>query len=1070
MIKWPETREDYLKLGEAVTELVCGRKDVAARYYDFTKPDPDDPEKKQRFKGWTPWKGQKVKSDYKAAEGELVHPFKNHNQGGIEHRILKPLTPETYINHLRGKDRLGVYVLDPEMKVKFLAADFDDHEGTLEPAAVWDEVQKFVDTCETHDWIVHIEKSKSGTGYHVWLFFDEPVPADKVRAIGRWLFEESQTLREDDDFSTFDRFFPAQAALPVNGKGFGNLIALPMFGFTEYEEGKAAWIDKEQKIIADPMAYTLSIVNDGRNPASQVDLFMEEWGLSAEEVNVYEGKARDPNQSLGNQAEFDAMFERCKFLQYASKPENQSLLNEPQWFDLVSNACRFDVDDWIHEASCEHKGYSPVETSIKIDHCRTSAGPHTCATIQNNGFKGCPSGGCKLPNKNTAKSPAGLSAWSHTGENKNRNRTVNVKPPQATEQDNSNFAPPFKDDIPVYEETGMPWPYVPNWDIDNGGVKDHQGQSICMRPLWVDAVTRNNIGLYGVSLKFFDLDWNLKTCAIPRERLHEQGGILGRELASQGLPIVPGKEKWVSRFIVVSEMYSSKRIRSAGRLGWFDAPQSPAIFVLPSQVLGKAPEEIVYQPDVALHTSDTLHGQGKLKQWQDHVATPTKGNPMLMFSLLLGLGGPLLKLCQEQSGGFHLYGVTTGGKTTAAQVAASVWGCAADPQEGPEVTSIRKWYTTGNALESIAEVHNDTLLTLDEIGEVDPHELGRIIYQLAGGLSKGRANAGGGLRNMRTWRMLFFSTGEKSVRQMLAQAGQAQKGGQRVRLPDIPADDNNTGARAIIVDSHNRDPKDFVQDLKLACASYYGLAGPVFVSYLIAKAETLGMSKFSGELKEQLRALEDIMRKDYNTQEMIALPPEGVRVLRRFALVALAGALANKAGIIDWELTEIISAVVQVRDRWLSDQGQERSEMDRALSHFRDQLMRNAGRFLPYDRAPNQGQRDLLGFRVDDYFLLMKESMDELAGEHDSRTLLNHLKTEGFLWHDKDRLTRKAPKTEYFGNSRPNLYWISIDFIGVKQTNNTEEDVKAGAASQEDLDLVSGETRGAWEDDNRPPF
>lgn len=90
--------------------------------------------------------------------------------------------------------------------------------------------------------------------------------------------------------------------------------------------------------------------------------------------------------------------------------------------------------------------------------------------------------------------------------------------------------------------------------------------------------------------------------------------------------------------------------------------------------------------------------------------------------------GPLLKPCQEQSGGFHLYGVTTGGKTTAAQVAASVWGCGADPQEGPEVTSIRKWYATGNALEGVAEVHNDTLLTLDEIGEVDPAELGRIIY------------------------------------------------------------------------------------------------------------------------------------------------------------------------------------------------------------------------------------------------------------------------------------------------------------------------------------------------------
>ncbi|MEK7383392.1 MAG: DUF927 domain-containing protein, partial [Elusimicrobiota bacterium] len=243
-----------------------------------------------------------------------------------------------------------------------------------------------------------------------------------------------------------------------------------------------------------------------------------------------------------------------------------------------------------------------------------------------------------------------------------------------------------------------------------------------------------------------------------------------------------------------------KFIRAASRLGWFDAAGSPAVFVLPNQVLGQAPEEIVYQPDVPMNVAATLHGHGKLKDWQDHVAQPCLDNPVLMFSIMLGLAGPLLKHCQVETGGFHLYGVTTSGKTTAAQLAASVWGCAADPQEGPEVTSLRKWYTTGNALESLAEVHNDMLLTLDEISEVDPQALGQIIYQLAGGLSKGRANAGGGLRGMRAWRLLFLSTGEKSVRQMLAQAGQLQKGGQRVRLPDIPVDNDEDGSRAIVLD------------------------------------------------------------------------------------------------------------------------------------------------------------------------------------------------------------------------------------------------------------------------------
>jgi len=398
--------------------------------------------------------------------------------------------------------------------------------------------------------------------------------------------------------------------------------------------------------------------------------------------------------------------------------------------------------------------------------------------------------------------------------------------------------------------------------------------------------------------------------------------VLGRELAAYGLPIVPGKEKWVSRYLVMQEQNTQRRIRAAGRLGWFDAPDAPAVFVFPDQVLGKSPEEIVYQPDVAMAAVETLHGQGTLRDWQKHVADPCLGNPMLMFSVMLGLAGPLLKLCRVENGGFHLYGVTTTGKTTAAQVAASVWGCGADPQQGPEVTSLFKWYTTGNALESVAEVRNDMLLTLDEISEVDPHELGRIIYQLAGGLSKGRANAGGGLRGMRAWRLLFFSTGEKSVRQMLSQVGQTQKGGQRVRLPDIPADNKDDGRRAVVQDAHGLAAKDFAQALKAACAKHYGLAGPVFATYLIAEAERLGRSALREELREELHAIEVQLTVDVVDQ----LPPEGQRVLRRFAVVALAGGRAGLAGVIGWDLAQIMTAVRAVRDRWLSDQGQEHSE------------------------------------------------------------------------------------------------------------------------------------------------
>jgi len=1058
---WPKTPEEMLRVASALAELAGGRADVAARYFDFRDGD-------RQVKGWAPWKGRAVSKDYKPMPGEVVQAFKNFKQGGIEYRILNPLSPQNLVEHLRGRERLGVYVLDAEARAKFLAADFDDHKGMLETSAVWAEVRRFVEVCTAQAWRVHVERSKSGKGYHVWMFFDEPVEARKLRALGRWLFEEAQAIREGEDFGTFDRFFPAQSVLPPAGKGFGNLIGLPLCGAKEYAAGRTAWVDDEGRTIADAMGYTLGIVERGRNPADRVDEFMREWKIDPESAEAYDGPTRDPDAKLGTAEEFEEVRSRCGFIRWVPEPSSWDHVKEPLWFAWVSNCCRFDVEDWIHDVSRPHPHYDGVSTELKIQHARASSGPHKCATIQKRGFVGCPKGGCALPSGRPTRSPAGLAAWAKAEERPapRRDRTVRVDPkagpplPEAPAEEVGEFR--WRDAVPLDPATSMPWPPIyGGFGIDADGVHDHQNQYITLRPVWVDALTRNNLGQWGVSIKFFDFDWKLKTHAFPQGRLHEQGGVLARELGEYGLPIIAGKEKWVSRFLILQEHHIARRIRAAGRLGWFDSQDSKAVFILPAQILGRPTEEIVYQPDVPMHASDTLHAQGSLREWQEGVADLCRGNPVLMFAVMVGLAGPLLKLCQEQSGGFHLYGVTTAGKTTAAQVAASVWGCAADPQEGPEVTSIRKWYTTGNALESLAEVHNDTLLTLDEISEVDPNELGRIIYQLAGGLSKGRANAGGGLRAMRAWRLLFFSTGEKSVRQMLSQVGQDQKGGQRVRLPDIPADNTDDGSRAIVMDPHGKDPKDFIQDLKAACAASYGLAGPVFVAQLIAWAEALGTSVLSGQLREELRQIEGTIANKVEG----GLPPEGRRVLRRFSLVALAGYRAAMANVLGWTVDEILLAVCHVANRWIADQGQERSELERALGHLRDQLIKHAARFRWFESSDKGPARDLLGFRVKDYYLVTESGMRELCGEHDMRSILRALKTQGYLWHDKDRLTKKSPRIEGYGNTRPNLYWVRVSFLGEEVGEETEEDRAAAPPA------VSPETgRRALRDDEPVPF
>jgi uncharacterized protein (DUF927 family) len=160
---------------------------------------------------------------------------------------------------------------------------------------------------------------------------------------------------------------------------------------------------------------------------------------------------------------------------------------------------------------------------------------------------------------------------------------------------------------------------------------------------------------------------------------------------------------------------------------------------------------------------------------------------VLLFALSAAFGGPPLRFAGMEGGGFHLYGGSSKGKTPAAQLAASVWGCGADPAEAPGVAYVRKWNATANAVEAIAADHCDGLLVLDEVGEAQAHDMGRLIYQLAGGQGKSRLSRDTALRAPGTWRVLVFSTGEAPVQDVIEGAGRKARGGQLVRMVDIPA-------------------------------------------------------------------------------------------------------------------------------------------------------------------------------------------------------------------------------------------------------------------------------------------
>ena len=132
-----------------------------------------------------------------------------------------PLTDDVFISHLRGEETIGIYPLLRGDTCSLLVCDFDKGTWALDSLA-------YLDACHHHAIPAALERSRSGNGAHVWVFFDAPVAATAARAMGAALLRQAMTARAELDLSSYDRFFPSQDFMPK--AGFGNLIALPLHG------------------------------------------------------------------------------------------------------------------------------------------------------------------------------------------------------------------------------------------------------------------------------------------------------------------------------------------------------------------------------------------------------------------------------------------------------------------------------------------------------------------------------------------------------------------------------------------------------------------------------------------------------------------------------------------------------------------------------------------------------------------------------------------------------------------------------------------------------------------------
>jgi superfamily II DNA or RNA helicase len=185
------------------------------------------------------------------------------------HRRFLPVTNDIIRNHLLGTDpqdttrrdfTVGVYPMLPDETCWFLAVDFDK--------ASWrEDGQAFLETCKLFEVSAALERSRSGNGGHIWIFFSEPVPAVLARKMGAFLLTQTMERRPEIGLDSYDRFFPSQDTLPKGG--FGNLIALPLQKKPR-ESGNSVFVDEDFFLYQDQWAFLSSIQRMSCNQVERI--------------------------------------------------------------------------------------------------------------------------------------------------------------------------------------------------------------------------------------------------------------------------------------------------------------------------------------------------------------------------------------------------------------------------------------------------------------------------------------------------------------------------------------------------------------------------------------------------------------------------------------------------------------------------------------------------------------------------------------------------------------------------------------------------------------------------------
>lgn len=496
---------------------------------------------------------------------------------------------------------------------------------------------------------------------------------------------------------------------------------------------------------------------------------------------------------------------------------------------------------------------------------------------------------------------------------------------------------------------------------------------------------------WGFLLKWNDPDQNSHQWLMPASMLGSTNGEEYRkQLLSGGLEIANTNESRQQLPVYIQSFPSPDRIRCSNQTGWHG--QS---YVFPHKTLGFSSEQWIYK-NIGVE-ENPYSTKGTSEEWSKEIGSLCAGNSRLILSVCTAFASILLQHTGSENAGIHLVGNSSTGKSTAAFLAGSIFG---------GKTYVQRWNATINGLEARAALHNDALLILDEIGQVDPRQAGESAYMLANGLGRARANRDGYFRERQRWRLLLLSTGECDLEQHMAEGGKKARAGQIIRLLSIPAD---TGKHGIFEELHGFENGAAMSKVIMErVEQYHGAIGVNFIE-MVAKRDN-----------EQIcHDIKNLQVTFVNEHRLGNQSGQVERAIHFFGLIAATGELASQWGLTTWEPGAALKGVSICFNAWLQRRGGSREEEWKGLlAQIRRYLEAHGNsRFEPWNAAPDDKTHNRIGFCKNNseghttYYVLPEGFKQELCQGYDPLSAARWLLEQGYLESDSEGKSSQSIRT-----------------------------------------------------------